>query len=90
MDRTAQCEVWQCGPRNTCRVKEEAHACPARLPHRLRRHSRRSLLVRVEKLLGDFERAELIVPSEYCVVLHRGRRGPMSGAVLCLRWKEIH
>eukprot|EP00964_Phaeocystis_antarctica_P099572 scaffold65421_cov56-Phaeocystis_antarctica.AAC.1 len=67
-----------CGPRNTCtcRVREGAHACPARLPHRLRRHCRRSLLVRVEKLLGDLERAELIVPSEDFVVLHRGRRGP--------------
>eukprot|EP00964_Phaeocystis_antarctica_P004193 scaffold2265_cov62-Phaeocystis_antarctica.AAC.3 len=73
-----------------CRVKEGAHACPARLPHRLWRHSRRSLLVRVEKLLGDFERAELIVPSEYFVVLHRGRRGPMSGVLLCLRWKDMH
>ena len=61
----------------------------ARLPHRLRRHCCRSLLVRVEKLLGDLERAELIVPSEYFVVLLyiEGDAGPV---MLCLRWKEMH
>ena len=42
--------------------------CPARLPHRLF-HCCRGLLVRVEKLLGDFEHAKLIVASEDLVVL---------------------
>ena len=84
------CQGTHAVPGNTCRAREGAHACPARLPHCLRRHSHRSLLVRVEKLLGDLERAELIVPSEYFMVLHGGRRGPKSGVVLCLRWKEMH
>ena len=44
------------------------YICPARLPHRLF-HCCRGLLVRVEKLLGDFEHAELIVASEDLVVL---------------------
>ena len=46
-----------------------ACACLARLPHQFQRHCRRSLLVRVEKLLGDLKRAELLVPSEDFVVL---------------------
>ena len=41
----------------------------ARLPHCLQRHCRRSLLVRIEKLLWDLERAELLVPSEDFVIL---------------------
>jgi len=47
------------------------HAWRARLPHRLQRYCRRSLLVRVEKLLGDLKRAELLVSSEDFVVLQK-------------------
>ena len=69
-------------------VSEREHACPARLPHRRRHHCRRSLLVRVEELLWDFELAELIVPSKDFVVLQfLGEREPrilMSGVVLCV------
>ena len=55
---------------DACRAREGTHACPARLPHRLlRRHCCWGLLVRIEKLLGDLERAELAVPSEDSVVL---------------------
>ena len=46
------------------------YKCLARLPHRLLWcHRCRGLLVRVEKLLGDLERAELLVPSKYFAVL---------------------
>ena len=69
--QTALCKVWQCGPRDACRATGKEHAYPVHLPHRLvRRHRCRALLVRVEKLLGDFKRAELIVPSEDFVVLY--------------------
>ena len=45
-------------------------ACPARLPHRLlRHHCCCGLLVCVEKLLRDLERAKLAVPSEDFMVL---------------------
>ena len=47
------------------------HAWRARLPHRLQRYCCRGLLVRVEKLLGDFERAEFRVVSEDFVVLQK-------------------
>ena len=47
------------------------HAWRARLPQRFQRYCRRNLLVRVEKLLGDFERAEFRVPSEDFVVLQK-------------------
>ena len=47
---------------------------PARLLHRLtRRHRCRSLLARVEKLLGDFKRAELAVLGKDPVILVRSR-----------------
>ena len=42
----------------------------ARLPHRLRRHCRQSIAVRVEEGLGDLERAPLIVMSKDFMVLH--------------------
>eukprot|EP00964_Phaeocystis_antarctica_P020438 scaffold11302_cov57-Phaeocystis_antarctica.AAC.2 len=44
--------------------------CSARLPHRFLRGPC-CLIVRVEKLLGDLEHAELLVPSEDDVVLQR-------------------
>ena len=47
------------------------HAWRARLPQRFQRYCRRSLLVRVEKLLGDLKRAELLVSSEDFVVLQK-------------------
>ena len=47
------------------------HAWRARLPHCLQRYCCRSLLVCVEKLLGDFERAEFRVPSKDFVVLQK-------------------
>ena len=47
------------------------HAWRARLPHRLQRYCRRSLLVHVEKFLGDFERAKFRVLSEDFVVLQK-------------------
>ena len=53
-------------------MPQGGHAkCLARLLHRLaRRHRCRGLLlVRVEKLLGNLERAELAVPSEDFVIL---------------------
>jgi len=56
------------------------HACPACLSRRLRRHCRRSILVRVEELLWDFERAELI-PSEDFVVLQSRETQVQSGSV---------
>ena len=58
----------------------------ARLPHRHRRHCRRSIAVRVEEGLGDLERAPLIVMSKDFVVLHSGRREPISpgSVVLCV------
>ena len=55
--------------RVTCVVPGREHACLARLSHRLRRHCRRSILVRVEELLWNFKSPELI-PSEDFVVLH--------------------
>ena len=45
----------------------------ARLPHRLWRHCRRSIAVRVEEGLGDLERAPLIVMSKDFVVLQKER-----------------
>ena len=69
--------------RNSCGAERTTtHACPARLPHRLRRRHCWGPLVRVEKLLGDLERAELAVPSEDFVVLG------MTESVL-LGWKEM-
>ena len=88
-DRTALCESWQCGPRDAyCAT---VRACPARLLHRLvRRHCCRGLLVRVEKLLGDLERAELAVHSEDSVALWYldiNRALYISGVVSCL-WRQ--
>ena len=63
--------------------------CPACLPHRLQRHCRLRIVVRVEEEgLGDLKRAPLIVMSEYFVVLHaRETRGSKSGVccAVCLR-----
>ena len=62
----------------------------ARLPHRLQRHCRRSIVVRVEKGLGDLERAPLIVMSKDFEVLHsRETRAYKSGVCVsccvCMR-----
>ena len=59
----------------------------ARLPHRLWRHCRRSIAVRVEEGLGDLERAPLIVMSKDFEVLHsRETRAYKSGVcrAVCL------
>ena len=64
------------------------HAWRARLPQRFRRYCR-SLLVRVEKLLGDFERAEFRVPSEDFVVLQKERGMGLQSHVVHLGWKEM-
>ena len=56
----------------------------ARLPHRHRRHCRRSIAVRVEEGLGDLKRAPLIVMSKDLVVLHSTREKLVCRAA-CLR-----
>ena len=57
----------------------------ARLPHRHRRHCRRSIAVRVEEGLGDLERAPLIVMSKYFMVLVHSRETRSPGSVvLCV------
>ena len=65
------------------------HALRARLPHRLlRRHCCRGLLVRVEKLVGDLERAELAVHSEDSVALGMDRsRAYVRSRAVCL-WRQ--
>eukprot|EP00964_Phaeocystis_antarctica_P017380 scaffold9600_cov65-Phaeocystis_antarctica.AAC.3 len=70
---------------STRAVPGRVHACPARLLHRLfRRHFCWSLFVRVEKLLGDLERAKLAVPSEDSVVLGGSSRcAEMGGGSRC-------
>jgi hypothetical protein len=66
--------------RVTCVVPGREHACPARLSHRLRRHCRRRILVRVEELLWNFKGPELVDPCEDFVVLHsREARGSNLG-----------
>ena len=55
--------------RNSCGAERTTtHACPARLPHRLRRRHCWGPLVRVEKLLGDLERAELALSEDSMVL----------------------
>ena len=65
------------------------HAWRACLPYRLQRYCRRRLLVRVEKFLGDFERAEFRVPSKYLVVLLKERGTGLHSLVVYLGWKEL-
>ena len=58
---------------------------PACLPQRLRRHCRRSIVVRVEEGLGDLERAPLIVMSKDFVVLYARDTDLSPGSVvLCV------